>query len=130
MPQSLRIGSVDVTNITILWDRVNCIDRNGAVGGYTVINYPTSDPSDRRAPIISGTEESDRMFSVTGLPPRTNYTFEVDAIIRFVPDGARAIITVSTTPPQGKTFFCVYSSTDKIISFCRHWLSFAWKDLF
>ena len=102
--QSLRVGSVDVTNITIQWDRVNCVDRNGEIDGYFVNFYPTSStPSAFDATTITGTGDSDRIFSLTGLPPRTSYTFEVDAINpRIRAPGAIATITVSTTVPRGE----------------------------
>jgi hypothetical protein len=101
--QSLRVGSVDVTNITIQWDRVNCVDRNGDIDSYFVIFYPTSNPSDRSAQTVLGTGDSDRMFRLTGLPPQTSYTFEVEASNPLIRDpGAIATTTVSTTMPLGE----------------------------
>jgi hypothetical protein len=101
--QSLRVGSVDVTNITTQWDRVNCVDRNGRINSYFVFFYLTSSPSDRDAIVVLGTGDSDRMFSLTGLSPRTNYTFEVEAINPLIRDqGAIATITASTTAPLGE----------------------------
>ena len=104
-PQSLRIASVDVTNITIQWDRVYCLERNGPTDYYVVVYYPTSYPSGIRATTISGTRDSDRMFSLPGLPPRTSYTFEVEAGNPLIRDpGALATVNVSTTAPQSKIF--------------------------
>ena len=101
--QSLRVGSVDVTNITIQWDRVNCVDRNGRTDSYFILFYPTSNPSNRDAQTVFGTGDNDRMFSLTGLPPRTNYTFEVDANNPRIRDpGAVATVTASTTAPLGE----------------------------
>ena len=101
--QSLRVGSVDVTNITIQWDRVNCVDRNGRTDSYIVAFYPTSNPSDFDAQTIFGTGDSDRMFRLTGLQPRTSYTFEVEASNPLIRDpGAITTVTVSTTVPQGE----------------------------
>ena len=101
--QSLRIHSVDITNITIEWDRVNCVERNGRIDSYVVFFYPTSSPGDRYAQTVFGTGDSDRMFSITALPPQTSYTFEVDANNPLVRDlGAIATITVSTTEPRGE----------------------------
>ena len=103
-PQSLRVISVDVTNITIEWDRVDCLERNGNTDSYTVNYYPTSNPNERGGATISGTGDSDRMFSLTGLPPRTGYQFEVHAnnpLVRGV-TGAIATINISTTAPQSK----------------------------
>ena len=103
--QSLTASAVSVTNITIRWDRVDCQVRNGHTDGYRIVNFPTlsSDPSDRVAKTLSGTEDNDRMLSITGLPPRTNYTFEVQAAN---PDidvrGPPAFYIASTTAPQGE----------------------------
>ena len=108
----LRIASVDVTNITIQWDRVDCQDRNGRIDSYVVMYYPTSDPSEstRRAATVSGTGDSDRMFNLPGLPPRTSYTFQVEANNPLIRDpGAVATINVSTTAPQSK-IHCNYKS--------------------
>ena len=54
------------------------------------------------AGVVSGTEDSDRIFSITGLPPRASYTFEVRATnpLLFGVSGAPATLTVSTTAPQ------------------------------
>ena len=103
MPQSLTTTSVSVTNITIQWDRVNCQERNGPTDSYRVVYYPTSNSSKRHAQIVVGTRDGDRMFSVSGLPPRTSYTFEVQASNPVINvRGAPATITVATTPPQSK----------------------------
>ena len=79
--------------------------RNGHIDGYRVVYYPTlsSDLNDQIAWTIAGTENSERMFSITGLPPRTNYTFEVQALNPFLAmDSLPVIYTTSTTAPQGK----------------------------
>ena len=102
-PQSLRAASTNVTNITIQWDRVDCQERNGGTDSYRVVYYPTSDPNDRTARTVAGTGDSDRMFAVTGLPPRSNYTFEVQASnVGLDVRGTAATFTVSTTPPQSE----------------------------
>ena len=105
MPEELQTVSVNVTNITIRWDRVNCRDRNGHTDSYRVVFYPTlsTDTSDRVARTVVGVEDNQRMFSVTGLPPRTSYTFEVQASNPNIDaSGPPANITVNTTAPQGK----------------------------
>ena len=102
--QSLAASSVNVTGISIRWDRVHCQERNGRIDGYRVVYYPTlSSDNDQIARTIAGTEGSDRMFSITGLPPRTNYTFEVQALNFFLAtDSVPVVYTTSTTAPQGK----------------------------
>ena len=97
------MSSISVTNITIQWDRVDCRERNGRTDSYRVLYYLTSNFNARIARTVSGTGDSDRMFSVTGLPPRTNYTFEVQASNTLIDErGTAATITVSTTAPQSE----------------------------
>jgi hypothetical protein len=103
--QSVTASSVNVTGITIRWDRVDCQERNGHTDSYRIVYYPTlsSDPSDRVAWTLVGTEDNDRRFSITGLPPRTNYTFEVQASNPIYDvRGPPVFYTASTTAPQGK----------------------------
>ena len=100
--QSITTSFVNVTGITIQWDRVDCQERNGRTDGYRVIYYPASNPSDRVARLLVGTDNNDRIFTITGLPPQTSYTFEVQAAN---PDidarGPPAFYTANTTAPQG-----------------------------
>lgn len=104
IPQSLTITSVSVANITIQWDRVNCQERNGPTDSYRVVYCPTSNSSKQHAQTVVGTRVGDRKFSVSGLPPWTSYTFEVqasNAVINVY--GAPSTITVATnTSPQSK----------------------------
>ena len=103
IPEELQTVSANVTNITIQWDRVNCRDRNGHTDSYRVVSYPTLSPNDQVARTVVGTEDNRRMFSITGLPPRTNYTFEVQASNPNIDmSGSAAVYTESTTAPQGK----------------------------
>jgi hypothetical protein len=97
MPQSLITTSVSVSNITIQWDRVNCQERNGPTDSYN------ANSSERHSQIVIGTRDGDRILTVSGLPPRTNYTFEVQASSPVINvHGAFATITVSTTPPESE----------------------------
>ena len=102
--QSLNVSSVNVTGITIQWDRVDCQERNGRTDGYRVVFYPTSAPQ-TNAHTLVGTGDNNRIFSGTGLPPRTSYTFEVQASNPNIDmRGPPATITVSTTVPQSKSY--------------------------
>ena len=106
--QSLTASSVNVTSITIRWDRVDCQERNGHIDSYRLIYYPVADPSVRtNVWTILGTGVDDRIFSLSGLPPRTNYTFEIQASNPNVDmRGPPAFYTASTTAPQGKMHAC------------------------
>ena len=101
--QSLSVSSTNVTGITIRWNRVDCQERNGRTDSYRIVYYPTSNPSDRVAQTLAGIQDNDRLFSVSGLPPRTSYTFEVQASNpTFYVHGDPAFYTASTTAAQGK----------------------------
>ena len=102
--QSLTASSMNVTSITIRWDRIDCQERNGHTDSYRVVSYPVSDPSVRAdALTILGTGDDNRIFSISGLPPCTNYTFEVQASNPNVGlHGPPAFYTANTTAPQGK----------------------------
>ena len=105
MIQSIRASSVNVTNITIQWDRLNCRDRNGPTAGYRVVYSSAVAPNAIiRAQIISGTEDSDRVLTVTGLPPRSSYIFQVQASNAVLGNsGTAGTLIVNTTAPQGIT---------------------------
>ena len=117
MVQSLNFSSVSITNITIQWDRVACHDRNGAVDAYRVVYYPTEDQTDSSAWSIAGTNDNDRMFTVTGLPPRTSYTFGAQALnSRLFVIGAIATLTVSTSAPQSELLtFALYDKLNVLL---------------
>ena len=103
--------------MTIQWDRVNCVERNGHVNSYFFFFYPTSNPSRVNGRTVLGTEDSYRMLSITALQPLTSYTFEVEALNSRVRDpGAIATISVSTTAPQSK--IVLKSGDDVSFSLC------------
>ena len=103
--QSLSVISMSVSSITIQWDRVDCRERNGRIDGYRIVYYPilSSNPNDRVPRTLVGTRDTDRVFSVNGLPPRTSYTFEVQASNNYINmHGPPAFCTANTTAPQGR----------------------------
>ena len=73
------ISSVTSSSITVQWGRVSCIDRNSEITGYTV-RYGQTGSTTTVMESVSGTSDSDRMFTASGLIPRTNYTFEIAAV--------------------------------------------------
>ena len=96
--QSLFVSSVNATSITIQWDRVDCQERNGHITDfYRVVYHPISNPQDFFVAWIFA-----RMLIVTGLLPRTNYTFRVHASNPNIDmRGPPAFYTASTTALQG-----------------------------
>ena len=65
--------SMTSRNITVTWNTIECIERNGIITNYTVVFQEQG-----RANVTSSTV--DRTFSATGLTPFTNYTFQVAGV--------------------------------------------------
>ena len=99
-PPSLTVTAANVSSITIQWDPVRCQDRNRDIRSYRVTYHPSSYPND--GDVITVGEE-DRVFTLRSLPPRTNYTFKVQAFdLRNLVVGVSANLTASTSKPLGK----------------------------
>ena len=104
-PNNLVISSTSPTSISLSWEEVPCVDRNvDGITGYQIVYRTTSDNE------IRGRERdhSTRMFTVNGLIPRINYTFEVNANhddinLIFPLFGPAAVITGDTAVPQSKS---------------------------
>ena len=100
--QSITAISVNVTSITILWDHVDCQERNGHTDAYRLTYYPVSDPSVKSNVTILGTGVNNRVITVSGLPPRTSYTIEIQAAnLNIDMHGPSAFYNASTTASQG-----------------------------
>ena len=81
---------------------MDCRDRNGQIGGYRVVY--SSSAAIILAQVISGTEDSDRIFTATGLPPRSSYIFQVQASNALLDvRGTAGSLIVNTTAPRGTT---------------------------
>lgn len=100
-PQSVRVISSALSNITLEWDEVSCLQRNGPIGNYTIS--------------VTGpyywvlTEElthytTNRVYTVLGLQPHSTYTVTVRAVSsdNLSHAGPSASLTANTTTPLGK----------------------------
>ena len=95
----LMCVSVDITNVTIQWSSIPCLQQNGRIAGYRIIYYPYSSDEGRMNQIIDSME-----FTVVGLQPQTMYTFEVNGFTmsnNVQLHGPAATIMISTLIPQG-----------------------------
>jgi hypothetical protein len=68
------------TSIHILWDPMNCTERNGEIIGYNISYYPSRYNSYKKSDNITETSEMERRYTATQLTPLTNYTFMVTAV--------------------------------------------------
>ena len=99
-PSNLVVASTTPTSITITWGFVPCEDRNVEITQYSGRYGPNNNLP------ISVIGASNRMFTATGLVPRTSYSFEVEAA-HFNPAaftsfrGPSATVTDTTAVPTG-----------------------------
>ena len=98
------MSSVTSSSITVRWGRVSCIDRNSEITSYTV-RYGQTGSTTTDMESVSGTSDSDRMFTASGLILRTNYTFEVAAVSN---EGTGPFSTGTTVKTSGSTSMCYW----------------------
>ena len=62
-------------SVSITWDTIECIERNGEITDYTVVFQ------EQGGAVIPGeVNVMDRTFTASGLTPHTNYTFSVAGV--------------------------------------------------
>ena len=110
MPQLSNTSNI--SSITISWDRVNCLERNSQIIGYSVtverlINQGRSVrqvlDGRTRSFNITGTDVGSRTFTINGLLPRIGYRLSVSAMNNDSRTGPPAEITITTPGPRGMT---------------------------
>ena len=73
-PTSVRNGTITPTSITVKWDEVPCLHRNGRITGYTV-HVGSSGQNDRMLNVGNVRETT-----ISELTPSTEYTVQVAAV--------------------------------------------------
>ena len=73
---SLSAGTVTARSITVQWEEVPCLHRNGEITGYTVVAR-TSGEDER---VVNVNDGNARSATVSGLTPNTEYTVSVAAV--------------------------------------------------
>ena len=71
-----REGAVTTRSITIEWDELSCLDRNGVITGY-IVEARASGEADRTVNVNDG---SAREATVSGLTPSTAYIVTLQAV--------------------------------------------------
>ena len=73
-PASVTAGTVTANSITVQWEEVPCLHRNGEITGYTVVARTSGE--DDITEFVNGNARS---ATVSGLEPSTQYTVLVGA---------------------------------------------------
>ena len=79
-PQNLTIINSTSTSVTISWNSVKCVHRNGLIIHYT-ITYSPVDSTDQMTDRVNITDpDNGGSYTASGLQPSTNYVFRVAAV--------------------------------------------------
>ena len=100
-----REGTVTARSITIEWDELACLDRNGVITGY-IVEARISGEADRTVNVNDG---SAREATVTGLTPSTAYTVSLQAVNSADSGPIRSIAI--ETPGESVWFPLIYYHT-------------------
>ena len=94
-PQTLINSSVTVNTITIMWDSVQCKDRNSLITRYNV-RYGRASSGVRETVEVSGSGTTNGSYTITGLTQFTNYSIGVAAVSDSGTGPFTAVIFVKT----------------------------------
>ena len=94
-PRNVMSSTVTSSSITVVWEEISCIDRNGRITSYDVMFGVLEEAMMMRSSI------SERSFTANGLTHFTNYTFQVHGVNSAGP-GPYSNLIIITTPEVGK----------------------------
>ena len=102
-PQSLRVLLATLSNITVEWDEVSCLERNGPIGNYGITVTDVYYWTPIEEPLHYTTN---RVYTILDLQPRNTYTVTVRAVSsdNFSDIGPSASLIANTTTPLGKVY--------------------------
>ena len=75
-PASVTTGTVTVSSITVQWEEVPCLHRNGEITGYTVVGTI----SGVVVKSVDVDDDDGREATISGLTPNTQYSVSVAAV--------------------------------------------------
>ena len=112
-----------VTNISIQWGEVDCVEHNGLITGYSV-RYGTPSGSEIT---INGSDADSRDLVIHQLLIRTDYSIEVAAINEDGVGTYSSAVDTTTAVPQSMKSTCF--SAVCLIKPCRHWVLSEWHTI-
>ena len=98
-PTSVTNGTITSNSITVQWEEVACLDRNGEITGYTA-RAITSGRVEGTA-VVSG---DIRQATITGLTPSTQYIIQVAAVNSA---GSGPFSPIDTYTTDGTHLLCI-----------------------
>ena len=76
-PASVTAGTVTANSITVQWEEVPCLHRNGEITGYTVV---ATTGEMVKSVDVDVDDDDGRETTVSGLTPNTQYSVSVAAV--------------------------------------------------
>ncbi len=104
MVQNVRSGDATTSSITVRWNELSCVDRNGGLTDYR-IEYGTSTTFDNIG-TVTGTQTS---FTANGLIPFTSYVFRVATLSGSSTGPFSNVVSMRTLLPSGNTVNASYN---------------------
>ena len=102
---SLMTTAITSTTVSMSWGRVACVDRNIKITRYALVYGPSSDSSDRKGSIIMAIN-TNNVYTITGLLPRTSYSIQVRAdhatVFETLMGTMSATVNAETAVPEGE----------------------------
>ena len=75
-PVSVTAATVTVNSITVQWEEVPCLHRNGEITGYRLV----ANTSGEVVKYVHVDADDSREATISGLNPNSNYTVDVAAV--------------------------------------------------
>ena len=94
------------------WERVICSERNSEITHY-VLQHSLEGSNRFTCVRVSGTNDSNRMYTATTLQPLSRYTFTIAAVNSAEQRGPTTTVTAMTSAPESKIIgIIIISVTD------------------
>ena len=101
-PTEVTATAINPVSILIRWGRVPCINRNSNITGYIVVNRMSDGTAMNVS--VSGTDLSERTYTVTPLAFNTSYSIQVAAVTSTGVTGPfSTTVTETTSPPRSES---------------------------
>jgi len=95
----LREVNITSTSITIAWDAINCVDRNGNIIGYEV-HYVPSPSRGTGSVVVARTGDAGNVLTIDGLTPSTCHFIQVAAVNSYGALGQLSTAIIVQTAPE------------------------------
>ena len=108
IPQMFNATLAFSTNVTMQWRRVVCSERNSEITHY-ILQHSLEGSNRFTCVKVSGTNDSDRIYTATRLQPLSRYIFTIAAVNSAGQRGPTTTLITVTSAPESKAMQYQYS---------------------